>query len=224
MIPVGLAFRGLLGEVTSYGALGIATGPMYIDPETYEVDDSPLDPNNLGENPDALTAAIDWVHANAGKGHWKHVDASRIGAWGQSCGGLEAYGAGASDPRVGHLGIFNSGQLNESASSAVAGALRKPVFYLLGGPTDVAFPNGERDYVSLPHGTPAWKGNHELGHSVAFDAPNAGIAGIVGRHIMQWMLRGDTRAKKWFVGDGPRTIGVSDVEYKSLRSVRVTPI
>lgn len=210
--------------MTSYGALAIATGPIYIDPETYPVDDSPLDPNSLGENPGALTAAIDWVHAHAGKGGWTHIDASRIGVWGQSCGGLEAYGAGVDDPRVGHLGIFNSGQLNASASEGVAGRLSKPVFYLLGGPEDVAYPNGERDYASLPEGTPAWKGNHGLGHSTAFDMLNAGIPGVVGRHILQWVLRGDARAGRWFIGDGPGAIGVGDVEYKSLEGIKVTPI
>ena len=222
MVLVGSAFRGFLGEVASYGALAIATGPIYVDPETYKVVD--FDPNNLGENPGALAAAIDWVHANAGKGRWKHIDASRIGVWGQSCGGLEAYSAGAHDPRVGHLGIFNSGQLNASTSSAVAGALKKPIFYLLGGPTDVAYPNGERDYASLPPGTPAWKGNHELGHADAFNAPNAGLPGIVGRHIVQWMLRGDKKAKEWLVGDGPKGIDVNDVEYKDLGAVKVNPI
>jgi hypothetical protein len=220
--PVGSAFRSFLSEVSSYGALVIATGPIFVDPETYVA--KHFDPNNLDENPEALTVAIDWVHANAGKGNWKHIDASRIGVWGQSCGGLEAYSAGANDSRVSHLGIFNSGQLNESDSARVAGALRKPVFYLLGGPTDVAYPNGELDYANLPHRTPAWKGNHQLGHSVAFDVPNAGIPGIAGRHIMQWMLRGDARAKRWFVGDGPSEIGVDDVEYKSLKGIRVTPI
>ena len=210
--------------MTSYGALAIATGPIDIDPETYTVDYSPLDPNNLGENPGALTAAIDWVHAHAGKGEWTHIDASRIGVWGQSCGGLEAYGAGVDDPRVGHLGIFNSGQLNASASEAVAGRLKKPVFYLLGGPEDVAYPNGELDYASLPEGTPAWKGNHGLGHSAAFDVLNAGIPGVVGRHILQWVLRGNARARKWFIGDGPGAIGVGDVEYKSLEGIEVTPI
>lgn len=210
--------------MTSYGALAIATGPIFVDPETYEINDSPLDTTNLGENPQALTAAIDWVHANAGRGEWKHIDASRIGIWGQSCGGLEAYLAEADDPRVGHLGIFNSGQLNESASSAVAGSLKKPVFYLLGGPDDVAYLNGERDYASLPRGTPSWKGNHQLGHSVAFDEPNAGMPGVVGRHIMQWLLRGDLRAKKWFTGEGPKAVGVDDVEYKNLQAIHVRPI
>jgi hypothetical protein len=164
------------------------------------------------------------VHSNAGKPPWTHIDASRIGVWGQSCGGLEAYSAGVDDPRVGHLAIFNSGQLNASASRDVAGRIRKPVFYLLGGEGDVAYPNGERDYKSLPKGTPAWKGNHGLGHSVAFDVPNAGIPGIVGRYILQWVLRGDAKAKRWFVGDGPGASGIGDVGYKSLKEVKLTPI
>jgi hypothetical protein len=63
-----------------------------------------------------------------------------------------------------------------------------------------------------------------LGHSVAFDEVDAGIPGIVGRQILEWVLRGDERAKRWFVGDGPGAIGVDDVEYKSLKGIKVTPI
>lgn len=93
------------------------------------------------QNPSALTVAVDWVYANAGKGSWKHIDKTRIGVWGQSCGGLEAYTAGLNDKRIGHIGIFNSGQLNATTSEEVAGKVEKPIFYLLGGPDDVAYPN-----------------------------------------------------------------------------------
>ncbi|KAF2017898.1 hypothetical protein BU24DRAFT_407864 [Aaosphaeria arxii CBS 175.79] len=183
------------------------------------------DPNSpaSNQNPGALTAAIDWVYANAGKGQWKHIDASRIGVWGTSCGGLESYTAGVDDSRVGHIGIFNSGQLNETASKAVAGAVRKPIFYLLGGPDDVAYPNGERDYTNLPSNTPAWKANHALGHSAAFDAPNGGIPAIVGTHIMKWLLRGDVTARKWFTSEAPKKIGITDITYQNLDRVKVTP-
>ncbi|KAI8182177.1 hypothetical protein K4K51_001208 [Colletotrichum sp. SAR 10_75] len=242
IVWVGLTFRGFLGEVASHGALAIATGPAYVDPETYV--EPPSDPsvNASGQNPAALTAAIDWVHANAGKGDWKHIDASRIGVWGQSCGGLESYGAGLNDSRVSHIGIFNSGLLNETSSKEIAGSLKKPVFYTLGGPTDIAYTNvgcldngfmgirmltshqGERDYADVPAGTPAWKGNHDLGHSAAFDAPNGGIPAMVGTQILQWMLRGNESAKAWFTGEGPKTIGINDVVFKDLDNIKVTPI
>ena len=38
------------------------------------------------------------------------------------------------------------------------------------------------------------------------------------------VLRGDVRAGRWFVGNGPGAIGVGDVEYKSLKWIKVTPI
>jgi dienelactone hydrolase len=144
---VGLKFRNLLGEVSSWGALAIATGPAFVDPVGYE--EPPVDLASVDSklNPNALTEAIDWVYENAGKGDWKHIDRSRIGVWGQSCGGLEAYLAGGQDDRVGHLGIFNSGQLTVNASEAIVGKITKPIFYILGGPTDMA-------YVSV--GTPSF--------------------------------------------------------------------
>ncbi|KAG8162925.1 hypothetical protein KVR01_007403 [Diaporthe batatas] len=235
-ISVGMAFRGLLGEVASHGALVIATGSAYIDPQTYAAapNDTPPAANSsgtlAGENPAAMTAAIDWVQANAGKGEWTHVDATRIGTWGQSCGGLEAYASGMNDSRVNHLGIFNSGQLTEEASQEVAGSISKPVFYLLGGPTDVAYliglplRQGARDYADLPATTPSWKGNHALGHSAAFDQPNGGIPGIVGSQIMQWVLRGNQSAKAWLTDGSPMTVGVNDVTFKNLDSIVTTPI
>ncbi|KAL4733649.1 hypothetical protein BDV11DRAFT_210046 [Aspergillus similis] len=221
----GLKFRNFLGEVTSWGSLAIATGPAYVDPETY-VEDSASNSTGsaIGQNPAALTEAIDWVYANAGKGDWKHVDRTRIGVWGQSCGGLEAYTAGAHDDRVSHLGIFNSGLLSANESIEFAGGITKPVFYILGGPGDVAYVNGERDYAELPNITPAWKGSHTLGHSAAFDLPNAGIAGVTARKILQWILRGDASVKRWFVGAAPYQAGYVNVTYQSLNRIQVTPI
>ncbi|KAL3450357.1 hypothetical protein BJX65DRAFT_305196 [Aspergillus insuetus] len=224
---IGLKFRNFLGEVSSWGALAIATGPAYVDPDAYAEsleNESETPTDVLGENPAALTEAIDWVYANAGKGDWKHIDRSRIGVWGQSCGGLEAYSAGAHDDRVSHLGIFNSGQLSANESEAVAGDITKPVFYILGGPSDVAYPNGNLDYTNLPSNTPAWKGSHDLGHSAAFDVPNAGIPGIAGRKILQWILRGDRSAKKWFVSDQAHEAGFVNVTSRHLDSIKVTPI
>ncbi|RDW64348.1 uncharacterized protein DSM5745_09759 [Aspergillus mulundensis] len=178
---IGLKFRNFLGEITSWGSLAIATGAAFTDPETY-VDSSNSSGQATGQNPAALTEAIDWVYENAGKGDWTHIDKTRIGVWGQSCGGLEAYTAGAHDER------------------------------------------GERDYASLPESTPAWKGSHTLGHSAAYDLPNAGISGVTARKIMQWVLRGEDSARSWFVGDEPFQEGYVNVTYRNLERIQVTPI
>ncbi|BCS24875.1 uncharacterized protein APUU_41319A [Aspergillus puulaauensis] len=220
----GLKFRNFLSEVTSWGALAIATGAAFTDPEVYGDSESDASSVATAQDPGALTDAIDWVFSNAGKGPWQHIDHTRIGVWGQSCGGLEAYSAGAHDDRVSHLGIFNSGQLAANDSKAVAGRLTKPVFYILGGPGDVAYPNGEQDYAFLPNATAAWKGSHTLGHSEAFDVPYAGIPGVTGRKILQWILRGDASAKDWFVGDAPHEVGYVNVTYQNLDRVHVEPI
>lgn len=83
---------------------------------------------------------------------------------------------------------------------------------------------GERDYAGLPSKTPAWKGNHALGHSAAFDVPNAGIPGLAGRYILQWLLRGDTKGKTWFTSGGAKKSGFTDVVFKNLGKIMVNPI
>ena len=138
--PLGLQHQNFLGEVASYGALAIATGSVFVDPDVY---DKPVRDSASGspQNPEAISNAIDWVTANAGKGKWRHVDPTRIGVWGQSCGGLEAYTAGGQDSRVHHLGIFNSGQFTKNATRSVVRGIHKPIFYFLGGLEDIAYAN-----------------------------------------------------------------------------------
>lgn len=139
---MGLRFRAFHNEVASYGAFIIANGVSYIDEdELVQQEDDPNLPPASDQAPEDLTAAIDWVYQYAGKGEYKHLDRTRIGVWGQSCGGLEAYGAGATDDRVHHLGIFNSGLLPGSPVPANISLIEKPVFYVIGGEDDVAYPN-----------------------------------------------------------------------------------
>jgi dienelactone hydrolase len=137
----GTNFAGLLGEVASHGAFLIAVGSIAGVPES----EDQATGNVLSDvHPERQKAAIDWVMKFAGKGNYTHVDKTRIAVWGQSCGGIETYD-NAFDKRVGSIGIFNSGQLNETNSIAFAGKVKKPIFFFLGGPDDVAYPN-----VSVP--------------------------------------------------------------------------
>jgi dienelactone hydrolase len=84
-----------------------------------------------------MTASIDFVTKAAGKGDYANVDASKIMAAGFSCGGVEAM-AQSWDPRVKSIGIFSSGLLtNYTAASTFA----KPVLFVLGGSSDIAYAN-----------------------------------------------------------------------------------
>jgi hypothetical protein len=85
-----------------------------------------------------MTAGTDWIKSKAGKnGSYANVDASRIIAAGWSCGGIEAY-AQYWDDRVESLGIWSSGFLT---NYTMASELKKPMFYFLGGSTDIAYAN-----------------------------------------------------------------------------------
>lgn len=91
--------------------------------------------------------ALDWITENAGGGKYSTVGTTRVAVAGQSCGGLETYQM-RDDDRVGYLGIFNSGFVDSGGAGGMPdeGAdtiheIDKPVFYFLGGPTDIAYAN-----------------------------------------------------------------------------------
>lgn len=124
----GIGFQGFLGQVASHGVMLIASGPAT--------------GGSISKQTTAkmMTDSIDWIKQAAGKGNYTHVDATRIAAWGQSCGGLEAYSNEANE-NVGSIGIFDSGQLTQAGTDSVAGKVTKPIFYFIGGSTDIAYAN-----------------------------------------------------------------------------------
>lgn len=67
------------------------------------------------------------------------MDASRIAVAGQSCGGTQAYAIVNKDPRITAIGIFNSGMIN--ATDTTPDLVKVPIFFFLGGPTDIAYAN-----------------------------------------------------------------------------------
>jgi len=127
-----LVFQAFLTEVASHGILVIANGTP----------NGPGNPNHIADtqNPSGAEhkGAIDWVTSVAGTGNYSNVDASRIAVAGQSCGAMQAYML-AKDPRVSAIGIFNSGFIN--ATDPFPTEITKPIFYFLGGSTDIAYAN-----------------------------------------------------------------------------------
>ncbi|KAF2825881.1 hypothetical protein CC86DRAFT_250923, partial [Ophiobolus disseminans] len=188
----GTLFSPALEQIASFGTMIIAVGTIQGIPSTGNGS------GPMGSWPERQRAAIDWVVANAGKGNYTHVDATRIAVWGSSCGGIESY-ANANDTRVNSVGIFNSGLMAETDRTNIVEKITKPIFYFIGGSTDIAYAYAERDYAALPAGTPSWKGNDDQGHLGGFaNFPNAGYFGVAGVKYMQWLLRGDAAAGAWF--------------------------
>ncbi|MCW2369028.1 alpha/beta hydrolase family protein [Sphingobium sp. B11D3D] len=208
----GLSASGFLREIASHGYIVIANGaPKGERPST-----EPAAGNQRGPEPpmpppatadetsvDQLLAAIDWVK---GSPYGRDVDTKQVAVMGHSCGGLQALAA-AADPRIRTAIIFNSGVYNRpgnglSRVSIAKNDLRKlhtPVAYILGGPTDIAYPNGNDDVGRIAH-VPVFYANKNTGHGGTFGAVNGGDYGRIAVAWLDWQLKRDAKAGQLFTG------------------------
>jgi hypothetical protein len=156
-----------------------------------------------------LTEAIDWAlkeNARAGSPYFGRINPSWIAVSGWSCGGLQALQV-AADSRVHAVIIHSSGIFSAGASPIPGmdinkGALAKlhtPVIYILGGPTDIAYANGEDDFKRIER-VPVMVANLDVGHGGTFMQPNGGLEASVAVSWLDWQLKGDAKAAKRFVG------------------------
>ncbi|KAL5364463.1 Alpha/Beta hydrolase protein [Aspergillus floccosus] len=198
----GTRFANFLTNVASYGFVVLASGPPQGASGTTSWE--------------MMADAASWITAKAGSGRYAAVDASKIAVAGQSCGGLEAYKM-RSDDRVSFLGIFNSGFLKEAPapggpvvpdveSPEAISEVHKPVFYFIGGPTDIAYANGERDYQALED-VPKWIGNYPSGHGGTYDQVDGGAYGVAAVKWLQWTLKGNSAAAGFFTTGGAENAG-----------------
>lgn len=73
------------------------------------------------------------------------------------------------------------------------------VIYILGGPTDIAYGNGMDDFKRISR-VPVMTANAEVGHQGTFLQPNGGIAAAVTVQWLNWQLKGDRAAARYFEG------------------------
>ncbi|SPO01617.1 uncharacterized protein DNG_04291 [Cephalotrichum gorgonifer] len=188
--PVG-GHGPFLEELAAWGILVIASGT----------------PGGQGSTTaQTMKEAIDWAVKNAGQGNWANINGSSIAAAGMSCGGIEAYGQNEDD-RISAFGIFNSGTLDASKTDATLAAIKTPIFFFLGGQSDIAYENGMRDYKAVPEGLPSWVGNLNVGHGGTYQEPRGGLFGKAGQHYFRWVLRGEQAASSYFLDGGAEADG-----------------
>lgn len=210
----GASTRFHLLEIASHGYLVIASGRVLsgpgAPPRTARPAATPGQIQPPRTQPADLTRALDWALAENQRRespYFGRIDPSLVAYSGWSCGGLQALQV-AKDPRVKTLVLHNTGVLNEGPRAIPGMDVRKealreihtPTIYVLGGPTDIAYPNGMDDFARISH-VPVAVANLPVGHGGTFQEPNGGAAASVAVSWLDWQLRGDTQAARRFVGE-----------------------
>lgn len=190
-----------LSEVSSYGFLVIAIGPM---PQEGQRGDGRSTSSQMID-------AINWAIAqNSDKSsqYYNKLDVSKIAVSGMSCGGLQTLET-APDPRITTEVICNSGILGDPGKGmggmpALAKdhllKLHAPALYILGGEKDIAYNNGMDDFRRINH-VPVFVANMDVGHGGTYSRPHGGEFAKVATAWFQWQLKGDQEAGKMFTGD-----------------------
>jgi dienelactone hydrolase len=213
----GASARQHLLEVASHGYLVIAPGRILTGPSATEKlpepqPDAPRRLDSPTKSKDVL-AGLDWAlkeNTRAGSRYKGHIDPKQTAVAGHSCGGLQALEV-ARDPRIHAVLVHNSGVFADG-SNPIAGInvtkallkeLHTPVIYILGGPDDIAYPNGTDDFARIEH-VPAVLVNLPVGHGGTFYKPYGGAVAQVAVDWLQWQLRGDKTAGRTFAGPACR--------------------
>ncbi len=215
----GAGARFHLSEIASHGYLAIASGKILSGPGAPPNAAPPMPPPPAAGMPRTLPPpatqasqlrdAIDWAlaeNAREGSPYFGRIDPGQVAVSGWSCGGLQALQI-AADPRVRtaiihNSGIFKQGFAGQPGMDIGKDTLKKlhtPVLYILGGPTDIAYENGMDDYNQIEH-VPAMVANLPVGHGGTFLKPNGGPAATVAVKWLDWQLKGDAEASKYFTG------------------------
>lgn len=220
----GTAHRFHLAQIASYGYLVVAAGHWRSGPDArYPQVERPVPADGTRPPPatsaEDVIAGIDWALAQDGdrdSPFYGRIDTDALAVAGHSCGGLQAIQL-AADPRIDTVLIHNSGIYNSEQSPIQSMTVSKdmlegfhqPVIYILGGPTDIAFPNGSDDYARVDR-VPIMLANLPVGHSGTFSQPMGGAVAHVAVDWLEWQLRGDEVAARTFVGENCRLCSGTD--------------
>jgi dienelactone hydrolase len=222
-VDVGNAFQPFLTDLSSYGYLVIALGPIVERPTpppsqppaaapTTPSDTTQL-PRNLppaATHPSQMIDAMNWALAEnnrSGSKYFEHLETGKIAVMGQSCGGVQAIEV-AADPRVTTAMIWNSGLFAQPSNMGGGKTLSKsdlqsihvPVAYISGDAQDIAFNNANSDFDHFTK-IPAFRAYERgVGHGGTYREPNGGEFSGVGVAWLDWQLKGDQRAARMFRG------------------------
>jgi hypothetical protein len=213
-------------EIASHGFVAIAPGEIQSGPKAPKLPAAGAQPpapgpgNDQRATPEKMLAALDWILAEnqrQGSPYYGKINPDWVAFSGHSCGGLIAMKA-ALDPRAKALILENSGLFRQAPGGVAPNdrmaavvkllsqmkkedlvKLHTPVLYILGGPQDIAEPNGLDDFQHIDH-VPVFVADHPgAGHGGLFAEPNS-EGTKVELDWLAWQLNNDSVAAHTFTG------------------------
>jgi dienelactone hydrolase len=159
---------------------------------------------------DDLKAAIDWAereNTRAGSPLNGKIETKHIAAMGQSCGGGLALTLGT-DPRVGTIGMFNSGAQAASAAAPPSSLptvdalknLHGPVLLINGHERDFMMARSKATYDAIEKLPVFYGARHGAGHTATAFHPGGGEFANVASNWLLWQFKDDSKAGAMFVG------------------------
>src|SRR6185369_865773 len=207
----GLSNTAAMAEIASYGYFVIADG-------TPHGSGSRSQTSNWAAMGKPLLSYVSWAIAENGKScsaYHDSLDTTKIASNGFSCGGLMSEGT-AGDSRMTSVGVTSSGLTSDD--QAFYKTIHTPVLIILGGTSDIAYGNGERDYDRISAlGHPIMLFSKNIGHGGDLGSARGGDFTKINLAWLNWLLKGDEGAtgKGVLVGSGCSYCSNSQWEVKS---------
>lgn len=190
-----LGYERMLTEVASHGYIVVAIG---------EMQERHGDRKETHTQSSELVRALEWIVKqayNKKSDYYNNVDTARIAAAGHSCGGAQVL-CNAGDPRIKTYLIMNSGMGDMEMAGASRQSLPKvhgPILYIVGGPSDVAYQNAQKDYDRIDHVPVALADHPASGHGGTYGAPNGGDYGRMVLDWLDWHFKGKKENARIFL-------------------------
>lgn len=176
----GSTYKNLLVEIASHGYVIAADGP----------------PGGSGGGQSKVSDmrdSLDWAF-DGGAATYGDIDLEKVATAGHSCGGLESMSTAYHDERVKRIILFNIAIFQDERRYLLE-EINVPVAWMVGGESDMGYPNAEKDYALLPEGLSAYKANLDTGHGGTHQATNGGKFGKAAVAYLQWQFRDDEASK-----------------------------
>jgi dienelactone hydrolase len=193
----GTRYGEFLSTIASHGFLVITT--VAIEGE-----------GQRSQSPEDLRSALDWAEAEnrrSGSPLRGKIDTGHMAVMGQSCGGFLSVAVGA-DPRVGTIGVFNSGLQppgddNTAARFGTTDALADlhgPVLFINGHEVDFMMEASRDNFDRINHQPTFYGARENAGHTATVFHPGGGEYANVASNWLRFVFKEDTKAGEMFVG------------------------